>query len=132
MGIFDDEARKMAVEAAQQARSDVERADEINQIAHDVSDDLLTHLASRSQAEGINIGIHGNIVRATTRHRTLEIVCEGPDAFHLNDRSSGFQAQVMAQLPRPISTRGAPITGPPSLGLGARAARRLNWRARAG
>ena len=84
----------MADEAAQHARSDVERAHEVNQIARDVSQDLLTYLASRSQSEGIDIGIHGNIVRATTRHRTLEISCEGPDAFHLNDHISGFQ-QVM-------------------------------------
>jgi hypothetical protein len=88
----------------------VDRANETNEIARDVSDELLTYLVSRSQAEGINISIHGNIIRATARHRTLEIVCEGPDAFHLNDSVSGFQTLVMTQLPHPISTRGSPIT----------------------
>ena len=108
--MFDDEARKMADEAARQARSDMDRANETNQIARDVSEELLTHLASHSQAEGIDISVHGSIVRVTTRHRALEIVCEGPEAFHLNDSVNGFQTQVMTQLPRPIGTRGTPIT----------------------
>ena len=99
----------MADEAAQRARSGVERADEVNRIASDVSDELLSYLAHRSRAEGINISIHGNIVRATTRHRTLEIICEGRDAFHLNDHSNGFQGLV-TEPPRPIGTRGTPTT----------------------
>jgi hypothetical protein len=112
MGMFDEEARKMASEAEQQVRSDAERAKELHLIAQSVSRDLVTYLGQHQRGENIDVGVLHNVVRATgrTSHRMLEITCEGPDDFHLRDSNVGFQTQVMAQPPRPIGTRGAAIT----------------------
>lgn len=52
MGMFEEEARKMNDEAAQQARSDLERASGLNQVAREVSEELLAYLVTHSQAEG--------------------------------------------------------------------------------
>ena len=111
MGIFDDEARKMAEEAEQKAQSEAERADGLNRIARGIAGDLQTDVVRRAAAKGttIDTSIHGNVVRLTIGHRTLEIVCEGPDAFQLSDHNSGFQARVTSQPPRQIGTR-APIS----------------------
>ena len=109
MGIFDDEARKMEEDAAQQARPELEHVAELNKVARDISRELLNYLENHSKAEGLDIDVHGNIVGVTTRHRTLEIICDGREAFHLNDRNNGFQ-QVMTQPPPPVSTRGTPIS----------------------
>jgi hypothetical protein len=106
VGIFDEEARKMNHEATQQARSDFEEASELNRVARELSEELLAYLAKSSQAEGLDIGIHGSVVRVATRHRILEIKCEGPEVFHLIDYNNGFQAApAMPQLPPSITTR---------------------------
>src|SRR4051812_34572497 len=104
MTIFDDEARRMADEAGREMQSDAARADQLNTIARNISQELLTRLIQHPTGEDIDVGVRENIVRATgrTSRRTLEITCEGPDSFQVEDRNGGFQTQVMAQPPRPI------------------------------
>ncbi|MGH6812918.1 MAG: hypothetical protein ACREDM_11455 [Methylocella sp.] len=111
VGIFNDEARKMRDEQAQEARSDVERQDALNKIARDVVDELHRDVGGQSLLENVSITTHMSAIRMVTPRRTLKIVCEGDNAFHLSDNlSGGVQTLVMAQPPRPIGTTGVPIS----------------------
>jgi hypothetical protein len=109
MGIFDDEARKIAKEINQQMQYSVESVDALNLIARSIVHDLSNDLVSASQLEGISVGINKNIIRFTSRNRTLDIICEGPDAFNLIDRLKGRQVQAMIQPPLALDTQGTLI-----------------------
>ena len=81
MGIFDDEARKMVAEAAQKPRSGGEQVGELSRFARSVADELEAYLDGCSQAEAVSTELSANIVRMIAEHRTLEIVCDGPQVF---------------------------------------------------
>jgi hypothetical protein len=111
MGMFNDEMRKMRDEQAQEARAGAERLDALNKIACDVVDELHGDVGSQLLLESVSITTHMNAIRMTAARRTLEIVCEGDNAFRLRDNlNGGFQILVMTQPPRPITTTGAPIS----------------------
>jgi hypothetical protein len=104
MGIFDEEAKKMADEAAQEARSAAQQENELNAIALKVSEDLLSHLGKHPMSgEDIEVSVHHNRItlRGRSSGRTLEITCKSCDKFDMQE-ASGFQRQVTVQ-PR-IST----------------------------
>jgi hypothetical protein len=109
MNMFEEEVRKMAEEIAQRERANMDSASERSQIASDVSRDLMTYIGSHRRAESVNVSSHGNTVNVSTMHRTLEITCAAPEAYHLVDHNLGFPAQIRTQPPRPVSTPDAPV-----------------------
>jgi hypothetical protein len=109
MGIFDDEARKMAEEVDKRIQASTKDANALNLIARSIVRDLSTDSVSASQLEGIAVIVHRNVIRFTSRHRTLEVVCKSPDTFNLIDRLKGQQAQITVEPPLPLGTRGTPI-----------------------
>ena len=101
MGIFEDEQRKIAEEAARRTRSDEQRKAELSQAALRVSEDLLSFIANNPEGKDIDVGFVQNQITLHGRStgKTLEITCNGPDIFRLKGdigthRNKGFQTQV--------------------------------------
>ena len=90
MGIFDDEVKKMAAEAAENVQSAVQRQDDLNEIARNVSRDLLSFVSSNPGA--VDVGVHENRVtlRGRAPQRTFEITCESAQSFRVKE-TTGFQ-----------------------------------------
>lgn len=112
MGIFDDEARKLANERAAEARSAAQREGEGSNIAHAIADELQNDEASRPENYGASLSIHLNTITISirTRNRTLTIVCNESDEFYLRD-TFGLPTQIRDTPPPPISTReGEPVS----------------------
>jgi hypothetical protein len=102
MGIFDDEVKKMAGEAADNVRSAAQHEDELNAIARNVSTDLLGYV--RPQPGAVDVSVLKNEVTFTTQapRRTFKIFCEGPDAFRVKE-TTGFQTAGRSGEPSPYS-----------------------------
>lgn len=87
MGIFDEEEKKMADEIAAAERQQAEQMARLGQLAHKVSQDLITYLANRPRPRGpdIDIGVHENRItlRKRTTSNTMEIVCTGRGIFEI-------------------------------------------------
>jgi hypothetical protein len=82
----------------------VERAAALKEVADSLAEELKNDLIKLSQLERVNIAIDQNVVRLTVPYRTLEIVCEGSNAFQLRDHLNGFQSQRVGEPPRPVRT----------------------------
>lgn len=98
MGLFDDEAKKMAEESAAQARAGAQEQAEQNQVARRISDELLSYIGNHPSNEDIEVGVDQNkiTVRRKSPGRTLEITSQHRNTFSLKE-TAGFQKQVAVQ-----------------------------------
>jgi hypothetical protein len=83
MGMFEDEEKKMAEEAADAARREAQKKVELNQLARKISEDLMSYMGNRSIGASIETSVDENRVtlRKTTTSNTLEIECTDPERF---------------------------------------------------
>jgi hypothetical protein len=80
MGIFDEEAKKMAAEIAAAERRVAEQKAKHSPIARKVAEDLMSYIGTHPRLQGdIDIGVNENriMLRKKTTSSTLEIVCTG-------------------------------------------------------
>jgi hypothetical protein len=104
--------QRSAHEASERIRSEAEQETALNQIARDVMHEVMSHLSKHpSLALDIDVRTLRNVVSLTGKlsHRTLQIFCQGPDVFQLDDRRVGFQTLVTEPF-RTTSTGGRTIT----------------------
>lgn len=97
MGIFDEELKKMAGEAAQIAASADQRKDELDQVARNVSKDLVSYITSSLGAGAFDVGVFENRITLRGR-RTFEITCESADGFRVKE-TTGVQTGVREPTP---------------------------------
>jgi len=88
MGIFDEEEKKMAREAAAAAHAEAQRKAQLNQIARKVSEDAISYLGNHPPPPHtpiVEVGVNENRVtlRKKTTSHTLEIICTGLENFEL-------------------------------------------------
>jgi hypothetical protein len=107
MGIFDDEARKMAVETAKQLRDADLRKAESNQVAGRVAEDLLKYIAGEPGAEDFDVGVDERriTVRGRSSGRELRIDVSGSDLgaiFEMNGDSGAAIAVDQSQMARRV------------------------------
>ena len=107
MGIFDDEARKMAVETAKQLRDADQRKAESNQVAGRVAEDLLKYIAGEPGAEDFDVGVDERriTVRGKSSGRELRIDVSGSvigATFEMNGDSGAVIAVDQSQMARRV------------------------------
>jgi hypothetical protein len=85
MGIFQEEEKKMADEAAGKARGDAQREAELGQITRKVSEDLMSYIGAHAREHEVDIEVNENRVtlRKKKTSNTLDITCVGRDSFEL-------------------------------------------------
>ena len=97
MGIFEDEAARMAAERAEQTRGDSEREAEGNAAAREIKDELVTFMARNIDAFGdSDVSVRENRIVLTTSkapRRTFEIICESRENFRVKE-TTGFQTRI--------------------------------------
>ena len=105
MGIFDDEARKMAVETAKQLRDADQR--KANLVAGRVAEDLLKYIAGELRAEDFDVGVDERriTVRGKSSGRELRIDVSGSDigaTFDMKGDSGAVTAVDQSQMARRV------------------------------
>jgi hypothetical protein len=87
MGIFDEEEKKMKEEIAAAERKEAQRKAERGQVARKVAEDLQNYIGTHPRPQGpdIDVGVHEDRItlRKKTTSNTLEIVCNGREAFEM-------------------------------------------------
>ncbi len=93
MGIFDVDAKKIADEAAAAVRAEEQRKAELNQVARNVAQDLMSYIGMNPRLQGpdIETGVDENRVtmRKMRTSHTVEIVCTAPGSFELTVDGAG-------------------------------------------
>ena len=104
MGIFDDEARKMAVETAKRLSDADQRKS--NQVAGRVAEDLLKYIASEPRVEDFDVGVDERriTVRGKSSGRELKIDVSGSSSatFEVNGDSGTMIAVDQSQMARRV------------------------------
>ena len=107
MGIFEDEARKMAVESAKRLRDADQWKAESSQVAGRVAEDLLKYIASEPGAEDFDVGVDERriTVRGQKSGRELKIDVSGSGTggiFEVKGDSGAVTAVDQSQMARRV------------------------------
>jgi hypothetical protein len=106
MGIFDQEAKKMAQEASRRASGEEQRKAELRQAARRVSDDLVRYIAVAPANEDVEVGLDEAkiILRGKSSGRKLEITCDGHHSFRVGGDSGTAGAVTQEGMARRVIT----------------------------
>jgi hypothetical protein len=106
MGIFDDEARRMAVETAKWLRDADQRKAESNLVAGRVAEDLLKYIASEPRAEDFDVGVDERRItvrgKSSGRELKIDVSGSGGATFEVNGDSGAMTAVDQSQMARRV------------------------------
>ena len=109
MGIFDEEAEKMAKEIASAEHTRAHLKAKLSQIAHNVAEDLTSYIGTHPRPQGpdIEIGVYENRItlRKKTTSDTMEIVCSGElGAFEVIMDGTNYGVTNQSNMARGVLT----------------------------
>jgi hypothetical protein len=106
MGIFDEEAKKIANEIAAAKRRDAQEKAKLSPIARKVAEDLMSYIGTHPRLQGdIDIGVNENRItlRKKTTSDTLEIVCTGEHgAFEVTIEGKNYGVTNQSNMARGV------------------------------